>query len=67
MHTRVYIDTNVLLDIFDKKRPFHRFSVNVVQTCFENKDIELFINSDTLSNNPKDFKNSSIDVITSKE
>lgn len=50
MHSRVYIDTNVLLDIFDKRRPFHRYSVDVIQTCFENKDIELFINSDTVSN-----------------
>lgn len=50
MHTKVFIDTNVLVDIFDQKRVFHKYSLDVIQTCFENEQIDLFINSDTLSN-----------------
>lgn len=50
MHTKVYIDTNVLIDIFDDTRPFYKYSLDVIQTCFENEEIELFINIDTISN-----------------
>ncbi len=50
MHNNVYIDTNVIVDIFDTARPFHKASLDVLHTCFENEEIELFINSDTLSN-----------------
>lgn len=50
MHTKVYIDTNVIIDILDTNRPFHKYSVDVLETCFKNDEIELFINSDTLSN-----------------
>lgn len=50
MHTKVYIDTNVLVDIFDETRVFHNYSLDVIRTCFENEEIELSINIDTVSN-----------------
>ena len=50
MHNRVYFDTNVIIDLFDEARPFHSYSVNVFQTIFENEEIDVFINTDTLTN-----------------
>lgn len=50
MHNNIYIDTNIIVDIFDAARPFHKASFDILHTCFENEGIELFINSDTLSN-----------------
>jgi len=50
MHNRVYFDTNVIVDLFDEARPFHSYSVNVFKTIFENEEIEVFINTDTLTN-----------------
>jgi len=50
MHSRIYFDTNVIVDLFDTKRPFHHHSVDVFKTIFTNKDIEVFINTDTLTN-----------------
>jgi len=50
MHKRIYIDTNVIIDLFDKKRPFHQYSLAVIKNIFANEDIEVFINTDTLSN-----------------
>ena len=50
MHKKVYFDTNVIVDLFDIKRPFHRESLNVFKTIFENEEIDVFINTDTLTN-----------------
>ena len=50
MHKRVYFDTNVIVDLFDEARPFHNYSVDVFQTIFENEEIDVFINTDTLTN-----------------
>jgi len=50
MHKKVYFDTNVIVDIFDEGRPFHDDSLLVMKTIFENEEIEVFINTDTLTN-----------------
>lgn len=50
MHEKVYFDTNVIVDLFDEGRVFHRDSLYVLQSILENKDIEVFINSDTVAN-----------------
>jgi predicted nucleic acid-binding protein len=50
MHKRIYIDTNVIIDLFDKKRPFHKHSLEVIKNLFANEEIEVFINTDTISN-----------------
>ncbi len=50
MHSKVYIDTNILVDIFDEQRPYHEESLSVIKTCFENEEIDLFINSDSMTN-----------------
>ena len=50
MHSCIYFDTNVIVDLFDEKRPFHRHSVDVFRTIFANEEIDVFINTDTLTN-----------------
>lgn len=50
MHKRIYFDTNVIVDLFDVKRPFHEHSVAVFKKIFEDEEIDVFINTDTLTN-----------------
>ncbi len=50
MHKRVYFDTNVIVDLFDVARPFHQESLHVFKTIFENEEIDVFINTDTITN-----------------
>ena len=50
MHKRVYFDTNVIVDLFDIARPFHEESLHVFKTIFENEEIDVFINTDTMTN-----------------
>jgi len=50
MHTKVYFDTTVIVDLFDVSRPFHTESLHVFKTIFENEEIDVFINTDTMTN-----------------
>jgi predicted nucleic acid-binding protein len=50
MHNRIYFDTNVIVDLFDVKRPFHEDSVAVFKKIFEDEEMDVFINTDTLTN-----------------
>jgi predicted nucleic acid-binding protein len=50
MHKKVYFDTNVIVDLFDEGRINHKFSLEVLNTVLENEEIEVFINSDTVTN-----------------
>jgi predicted nucleic acid-binding protein len=50
MHSRIYIDTNVIVDLFDEKRISHYDSLNVIKKIFEEPLTEVFINTDTLTN-----------------
>jgi len=50
MHNRIYFDTNVIVDLFDVKRPFHEDSVAVFKKIFEDEAMDVFINTDTLTN-----------------
>lgn len=50
MHKNIFIDANVLLDLFEDKRPFHHDSTYVMSQLFSNYECELFISSDMISN-----------------
>ncbi len=50
MSINVFVDANVILDLFDRERPFHKYSTEVLRKFIENEDIELFISSDMVSN-----------------
>ena len=47
MQTKVYIDTNIVIDICDIKRPTHLSSLKILHTYADKG--ELYINSDTLA------------------
>ena len=50
MQNNIYVDTNIIVDICDAKRPSYHDSLQTVTLLLEDKDTKLFINSDTLSN-----------------
>lgn len=50
MGTNIFVDANVILDLFDRKRPFHKYSTELLKKFIENEDTELFISSDMVSN-----------------
>ncbi len=50
MHTKIYFDTNVLVDLFDVQRVNHQYSLHVFKTLLENEEIDIYINTDTLTN-----------------
>ncbi len=49
MATKIYLDTNIILDLFDNERKFSATSQKFVDELFSN-GAEFYINSDTLSN-----------------
>jgi len=49
VQNRVYVDTNIIIDLCDTSRKTHSFSVNLIEK-FIQEEVELFINSDSLSN-----------------
>lgn len=50
MHTKVFIDANVILDLFEEGRPSHKDSTYVVGELLLNEEVELFISTDMISN-----------------
>lgn len=50
MQNNIYVDTNIIVDICDAQRDSYHDSLQAVTTLLEDKDTELFINSDTLTN-----------------
>lgn len=50
MHTKVFIDANVILDLFEAGRPSHEDSTYVIGELLLNEEIELFISTDMISN-----------------
>ena len=49
MQSKVYIDTNIVIDICDKNRSFYDSSRKIVESLLAN-GVTLYINSDTFSN-----------------
>ena len=50
MQNNIYVDTNIVIDLCDNQRALHESSFTFIAKHTEQKDEELFINSDTLSN-----------------
>ena len=50
MGKNIYFDTNVIIDLFDNARPYHHYSVEVFQKIFADENMNVYINTDTLSN-----------------
>ncbi len=50
MQNNIYVDTNIIIDLCDNQRAMHTQSFEVVTHYLQEKNYELFINSDTLTN-----------------
>ena len=50
MAKKIFIDANVILDLFESGRVFHEASVEVMKRLFSDARTELFISSDMVSN-----------------
>ena len=50
MPNRIFVDTNIVVDICDRSRPRHEQSIEFIRKCLIDDSCELFINSDTLTN-----------------
>ena len=50
MAKKIFIDANVILDLFEPGRAFHEVSVEVMRILSMDEETELFISSDMVSN-----------------
>ena len=50
MAKKIFIDANVILDLFESGRTFHKESIEVMKRLSSDGEIELFISSDMISN-----------------
>ncbi|MDO8453893.1 MAG: PIN domain-containing protein [Sulfurimonas sp.] len=50
MHKKVFIDANVILDLFECSRLFHEYSTDVIGKLILDEEVELFISTDMISN-----------------
>jgi len=48
-YKRVFLDANIILDIYDKNRPFHKESSKVISILLRQNDIELFTSCDIIT------------------
>ncbi len=48
-YKRVFLDANVILDIYDALRPFHFESTEAISILLQQKDIELFTSCDIIT------------------
>ncbi len=48
-YKRVFLDANVILDVYDEKRTFHTQSSDVISVFLQYKDIELFTSCDIIT------------------
>ena len=49
MYKRVFLDANIIADIFDSSRVFHKSSVKAVEILAQNIDVELFTSCDIVT------------------
>lgn len=49
MYKKVFLDANVIADIYDKNRPFNKYSDEVIEILFKDRNIELFTSCDIIT------------------
>lgn len=50
MIKKIYFDTNIIIDLFDKKRTSHLDSLKLFQMIALDENIDLYINTDSVTN-----------------
>lgn len=49
MYNRVFLDANIILDMYDENRRFHKESSEAISTLLQQKDVELFTSCDIIT------------------
>ena len=49
MYKKIFLDANVIVDIYDDTRTFYSYSTKVLEYIFEDKEIELFTSCDIVT------------------
>ena len=49
MAKRVYLDTNIIIDLFEESRPCYESSKKIIQEFILDEECEVFINTDSLT------------------
>lgn len=49
MYKNIFLDANVIADIYDDKRPFHEASVQVISILSQDKKVKLFTSCDIIT------------------
>ena len=48
-YKRVFLDANIILDMYDEKRPFHVESSEAISMLLQQKDIDIFTSCDIIT------------------
>ena len=48
-YKRVFLDANIILDIYDEKRAFHKESSEIISLFLQETDVELFTSCDIIT------------------
>jgi len=49
MYKKIFLDANVIVDIYDDRRTYYNYSTKVLEYIFEDKDVELFTSCDIVT------------------
>ncbi len=48
-YKRVFLDANIILDMYDEKRPFHVESSEAISMLLQQKDVDIFTSCDIIT------------------
>jgi len=48
-YRKVFLDANIILDIYDANRPFHKESSEAIATLLQQKDVDIFTSCDIIT------------------
>ena len=48
-YKRVFLDANIILDMYDEKRPFHVESSEAISILLQQKDVDIFTSCDIIT------------------
>ena len=48
-YRRVFLDANIILDMYDKNRPFHKESSEAISILLQHKDVDIFTSCDIIT------------------
>ena len=48
-YRRVFLDANIILDMYDKNRPFHKESSEAIYTLLQHKNVDIFTSCDIIT------------------